>query len=302
MYSRRRMADRRQIQRKKRLGILLFVALAFLVVSLSFICTKLFVKPLPATAELQAQSFPEAHSATPATTASAKQTTPNPSVASPSPSLTQSPSIAPSPAKMAGNENLSVPPSIGQLVVVIASGSAAEISFYELEKGSWSLRLETEGCVGRKGIVDANDKKEGDMKTPEGLYSLGFAFGTEKPETLMDFRPITKDSYWVDDPGSQYYNTWQEGKNSWKSAERLSEDINTYHYAVVIDYNTQCVPGKGSAIFLHCKIKGYTSGCVAVPEKAMLEILGMLDPARNPSIVIAGSAEAVDGYGLVRLR
>jgi L,D-peptidoglycan transpeptidase YkuD (ErfK/YbiS/YcfS/YnhG family) len=54
----------------------------------------------------------------------------------------------------------------------------------------------------------------------------------------------------------------------------------------VIEYNTRpAVPGRGSAIFLHCGNQP-TAGCVAVPESAMLDILSWLDPAKTPVIWI----------------
>jgi L,D-peptidoglycan transpeptidase YkuD (ErfK/YbiS/YcfS/YnhG family) len=142
--------------------------------------------------------------------------------------------------------------------------------------------------VGRNGV--SFDKVEGDGGTPGGLYAIGFAFGNmEKPETGLEYRKVTGQSYWVDDPDSGYYNQWVEGgeNRDWKSAEHLSESKNAYAYAAVIEYNTgyEKIAGKGSAIFLHCGLSP-TSGCVAVGESDMLKLLGWLKADKNPHILI----------------
>lgn len=186
-----------------------------------------------------------------------------------------------------------------QAIVVIASGYKAKVSLYERTSAGWELVLETSGCVGRSGLT--SNKKEGDMKTPKGVFGLSFAFGSDKPETAMPFREITGDSYWVDDPESEYYNTWQEGYKGWNSAEKLSDHPESYRYAVAVAYNTARTPGRGSAIFLHCKTRAYTSGCIAVPQATMIELLKKLDPAKNPVILIGGSVKSIESYGILKL-
>ena len=50
--------------------------------------------------------------------------------------------------------------------------------------------------------------------------------------------------------------------------------IPQYNYGMVLDYNSACTYGAGSAIFLHCKGTGsYTAGCIAVSQKNMIKIL-----------------------------
>jgi L,D-peptidoglycan transpeptidase YkuD (ErfK/YbiS/YcfS/YnhG family) len=137
---------------------------------------------------------------------------------------------------------------------------------------------------GQNGINES--KKEGDGCTPAGLFRLGHAFGIrEKPETKMSYLKVTADSFWWDDAASPHYNTWVEGMiiDGWQSAERLLDYPREYSYGVVIEYNTaERMPGKGSAVFLHCGSKP-TSGCVAVPEAALLRILKWLDPEKRPA-------------------
>lgn len=174
-----------------------------------------------------------------------------------------------------------------QLVVVSANGNTAKLVRYQLEDSKWKPEEEYEAHVGYNGVT--TEKTEGDRKTPCGLYRIGFAFGNkQKPETLLPYREITENSYWVDDPQSEYYNTWVEGteKKDWISAEHLSEYYSAYSYAAVIEYNANpIVPGAGSAIFLHCG-ETPTAGCVSVSEDNMLKLLSWLDPSLKPMILI----------------
>lgn len=179
-------------------------------------------------------------------------------------------------------------------LVLVAAGDTGYATLYCYDKGDdglWKLSADigaVDGFVGRNGV--RGNKQEGDGTTPTGLYSLGYAFGNSpKPETALEYRPVTTESYWVDDPGSLYYNQWVEGKDEadWTSAEHLADNVKTYAYAVVVNYNMapDTVVGAGSAVFLHCKTQP-TSGCIAAPTDNILKILKWLKPADNPHMLI----------------
>jgi L,D-peptidoglycan transpeptidase YkuD (ErfK/YbiS/YcfS/YnhG family) len=182
-----------------------------------------------------------------------------------------------------------------QLLLVASNGTQAEIFCYEKdESGSWSIAGELGGItgfVGRNGVCA--QKREGDDCTPEGLYRVGFAFGNnDSPPTGLTYRKVTDQSFWVDDPDSLYYNQWVEGEENkdWDSAERLWESKRAYAYAAVIEYNmgADTVPGKGSAIFLHCGTLP-TSGCIAVSEPDILRLLQWFSADKEPHILILSS-------------
>lgn len=63
----------------------------------------------------------------------------------------------------------------------------------------------------------------------------------------------------------------------WNSAEHLLDYPTAYAYAASVNYNTECVPGKGSTIFLHCSTGRPTAGCISVSESAMVKILKSLN-------------------------
>ncbi len=185
-----------------------------------------------------------------------------------------------------------------QLLLVSGGASKAVLRCYEKNKnGIWRFvgKIGAVGAhVGKNGITFV--KKEGDGCTPSGYFSLGHAFGCrEKPDTKMMYRHVTKNSFWVDDPKSNIYNSWVEGTDTrdWSNAERLSDYPDSYAYAVVIEYNTLNVsPGKGSAIFLHCGSRP-TSGCIAVSANDILKILRWLHPDKTPGILICKPAQTL---------
>lgn len=178
-----------------------------------------------------------------------------------------------------------------QLIIVQSFDNNAQISTFEKDaNGVWSLvpELETIGFVGKLGV--SNQSYEGSYQTPAGLFKVEDMFYIDdKPATgLSNSFQVTENTYWVDDPNSQFYNQRVEGTENmdWNSAERMIDYYASYKYGFVIDFNTNpIVTGKGSAIFFHI---GYepTAGCVAVSEDMMLSYLTRLDSAKNPYILI----------------
>ena len=181
----------------------------------------------------------------------------------------------------------------GQVLLVTAQPSnqaKAKIQAFEKTGDTWSEALgDIPAMIGAKGLT--SDKREGDKKSPQGVFTLGPCYGREaNPGTRMPFTVFPEDSYWVDDVDSPLYNTYQTGPvdNRWKSAEELYKVGYPYKYFVVINYNTrEREKGRGSAIFLHIWLGEDipTSGCTAVSEENLLKIIKWLDPAKNPVIV-----------------
>jgi len=147
-----------------------------------------------------------------------------------------------------------------------------------------------ECCNWEKRLSPA--KKEGDLKTPAGIFRIGTAFGMPDtpPITKLPYKSTTTRDYWIDDVSSPDYNKWVkyngDPNTRWKSFEKLR--ITRYKYAFVIEYNMDpIVKGNGSAIFFHIwKGSGIsTSGCTAVSESNILKLLGWLNPDKNPIII-----------------
>jgi L,D-peptidoglycan transpeptidase YkuD (ErfK/YbiS/YcfS/YnhG family) len=232
--------------------------------------------------------------------------TPTPVLPTPTAVISATPTAAPSPTATKKEEQ---PPLLtrllqkygyaiddidaDQLMLLGYDNGVSTLYLYDKDSdaGLWRLAYSFDAHVGKNGITD--NKTEGDKKTPTGYYALGFAFGNEaKPDTQWTYRDVTPNSYWVDDPDSASYNTWVEdtGDRDWNSAEHLSDVPIQYAYALVIEYNTDpIVPGKGSAIFLHCGT-GTTAGCIAIARSDMLTVLKWLKPDSNAHILIADAS------------
>ena len=162
-----------------------------------------------------------------------------------------------------------------QVLLVVGSGSSATVRACEKRGGEWvSVLGALRGHVGKRGVAPPGAKREGDLRTPSGTYTLGLGFGqTASPGVAFPWRTTDSQDVWVDDSDSSLYNTWQRkpANGRWDSAEDL--DITPYRYAQVIDYNTARTPGRGSAIFLHVDRGSGTAGCVSLPTSSLLKVL-----------------------------
>ena len=175
-----------------------------------------------------------------------------------------------------------------QLITVDSNGATAKINFYRLQNNQWIFDndMSCSGFVGAKGVTQ--DMQEGRKASPKGLYSIGDAFYINNaPATGLTSFKITKDTYWVDDPNSAYYNKRVEGTQNkdWNSAERMIEYPAEYEYGCVINYNTNAVYNAGSAIFFHVSNKP-TAGCIGTSKEFVLKYLSKLNSSSNPYILI----------------
>lgn len=184
----------------------------------------------------------------------------------------------------------SLPLQSSQVIMVHAIGGInAEIMACERIGKNWKPLFTDpiKSVIGANGVATAEEKKEGDRKTPAGLYPLGEAFGTQPLALHMDYRYITSEDKFIDDSNSKDYNTWVYGKTDAKSYESMLRD--PYKLGAVIQYNMNpVIAGKGSAIFMHIwrnPIKP-TAGCVAMSESSLLKILQWVDKAQHPYVYI----------------
>lgn len=188
--------------------------------------------------------------------------------------------------------NLKVSHQTSQLIIVSGNGgSSATVSMHTKINGLWKQQFSVDGHVGYNGMT--GNKREGDGKTPIGVYGFGQAFGVNgNPGTSLSYRQVNGNDYWVDDVNSPHYNqfvnTASVGRD-WNSAEHIVDHAEAYAYAINIEYNSECTRGKGSAIFLHCSTGGGTAGCVSVPRGTMISILNNIQPGCLIVIAPSGS-------------
>ena len=129
--------------------------------------------------------------------------------------------------------------------------------------------------IGKKG--SSNNKKEGDNKTPKGVFRLGNIYyradRVKKPKSNLNTIIIKKNMGWCNDPNSKFYNKLIKIKKNLNfSYEKLFRTDSKYNLLIVIKYNCKkIIKNKGSAIFLHLT-KNYspTQGCIAMKKKDFL--------------------------------
>ncbi len=199
-----------------------------------------------------------------------------------------------------------------QLILVITeSDSAAQgemLRFARNENNAWQAVDEAiiPVTVGKRGLgwgsglhsetsVGLIKKREGDGKSPAGIFRLSAIFGFADPAGMkqlkMPYFHVTAVSECVDDGNSQYYNTVLQRSDvpepDWNSSEKMLKVGPQYALGVLVDHNTSATPGDGSCIFLH--IWGYrgdpTIGCTAMSPSAMKEVAEWLDEKQRPVLV-----------------
>ena len=167
-----------------------------------------------------------------------------------------------------------------QLFVVAAVGdTTAYVSMHEKDAdGSWKTLVTTPGFIGKMGLGKI---REGDARTPVGVFGFNYAFGiAEDPGCALEYHQVDEDSYWSGDVREGYhYNEMVSIKDlpdlSLDDSEHIVDYTFQYQYCLNISYNADGTPGLGSAIFLHClgPYKPYTGGCVAIPQEQMVKVM-----------------------------
>jgi L,D-peptidoglycan transpeptidase YkuD (ErfK/YbiS/YcfS/YnhG family) len=137
-------------------------------------------------------------------------------------------------------------------------------------------------------------KREGDGKSPAGIFDLRLATGyADKAPTgsKLRYRVATPTLRCVDDTASAFYNQLvDEGQvqKDWSSAEDMRRPDDLYRLLVWVGHNDAPVErGGGSCIFLHLRASAQatTAGCTAFDAAPMEALLQWLDPKQRPVLV-----------------
>lgn len=137
-------------------------------------------------------------------------------------------------------------------------------------------------------------KREGDGKSPAGIFRLSTSFGyaaEKRAGWKMPYMHLAPTVECVDDARSKFYNRVLDRATvtpDWNSSEHMLRSDELYKWGLVVDHNTDpVVPGVGSCIFMHIWMgpgQG-TTGCTAMTEEHLEGVLAWLDPAKNPLLV-----------------
>ncbi len=142
------------------------------------------------------------------------------------------------------------------------------------------------------------EKREGDGRTPAGIFSIGNPFGFES-SSLSGYLDIAAGHLaCVDDPASELYNEIVP-------AESLPDNVShekmwltmLYRHGIVVDHKANGRRSGGSCIFLHIwRGPGKpTVGCVAMEESAIVEL-------QDRSSGLLGAIAILSESGWERLR
>ncbi len=169
-----------------------------------------------------------------------------------------------------------------------ARGHRATIAWFEKSEEGWrQVSGEWPVTIGRNGL---GKEREGDGRTPVGLYPLGDLYGYGIVETKMPFFLSDKELVCVDDPDSRYYNRIVDRERvieDFGSFERMRRNDDLYELVVTVGYNSAKRPGLGSCIFIHiANGDKATAGCIGMPKEALKRLVGWLDPTKRPVILI----------------
>jgi L,D-peptidoglycan transpeptidase YkuD (ErfK/YbiS/YcfS/YnhG family) len=175
-------------------------------------------------------------------------------------------------------------------------GPAADVTIGK-HGSAWGVGLNPPG---QGGPV----KKEGDGRSPAGVFRVGEAFGyAESNGTAMPYQGLTASDYCVDVDGSPYYNRIVDAKKVGEEAvagatEPMRRDLHfdgdrAYRIGFVIEHNPDGRKGAGSCIFAHLWKSPTTStaGCTAMTDTTMERLLAWLDPNKKPVFVLLPRSE-----------
>ena len=191
---------------------------------------------------------------------------------------------------------ISFDPAVSRQIIEITPSSThifkATLIGWSYDRGLWRrVYGPWPVVIGRNGLALLHEKREGDGKTPSGVYPLETAFGQEKGlRTGLIYRQVTDDDVWVDDMASVDYNRWVKKPTQAASYESMRRTDGVYELGAVIEYNTRpVVPWLGSAIFIHIwRYRGRkpTAGCVALDRRRLRHLLAWLRADMHPTIML----------------
>jgi uncharacterized protein YijF (DUF1287 family) len=147
----------------------------------------------------------------------------------------------------------------------------------------WGDGLHGDGAPeGRAGPI----KREGDLRSPAGVFALGTVHGYAASRTALrlPYRQANADLRCVDDASSPQYNqivSLRDMEPSWRSAEHMLREDGMYELALDLEHNKRPIrAGHGSCIFAHVWAGPElpVTGCTALARVDLYTLLDWLKP------------------------
>lgn len=187
-----------------------------------------------------------------------------------------------------------------QTILVLSNDFNTSIGkLYSFENGA-AVFPPIDVNIGRNGLawdredkvfthhIDQPYKREGDGKSPAGIFSLLSSFGTEEQKFNYPYIMSNSQLICVDDVNSSLYNNLvlipliQPA-----SFEYMKRKDDQYKLGIIVAYNPLQIKGNGSCIFLH--VEKYpmhpTAGCTSMKYEDIKKIVLWLDSTKNPHLI-----------------
>jgi L,D-peptidoglycan transpeptidase YkuD (ErfK/YbiS/YcfS/YnhG family) len=194
------------------------------------------------------------------------------------------------------------------------NSSEVTLTLYEKSGGSWKpVTTPWKGKLGKNGLVwgkgihstpaGAATKKEGDNRSPAGVFTIGGAWGYDaaiQKHPKLFYRKVTPRDLWVEDPASPQYNRNvildRDPATAWEKKQQMKQDDAAHSLKLFIAHNAppQVTPGAGSSIFFHIWRRGGaapTAGCTTMEKSKLQWLISKIDPTRRPLYVLLPEAE-----------
>ncbi len=210
-----------------------------------------------------------------------------------------------------------LPANSSQCLVGIAddwNSTHVTLTLYEKQGSAWKPAAEPwKARLGKSGLIwglgmhpvpsGVPLKKEGDMRTPAGVFAIGGAWGRDasiRKHPKLFYRQVTSRDLWVEDPNSPQYNRNvildHEPTSAWEKKQQMKQNDAAHALKLFIAHNSppKVVPGAGSSIFFHIWRGGGsrpTAGCTTMEEAKLRWLISRIDPDRRPLYVLLPNAE-----------
>ncbi|MBQ3240537.1 MAG: hypothetical protein IJB00_05055 [Akkermansia sp.] len=186
------------------------------------------------------------------------------------------------------------------------------------ESGQWQRvlgpipgRLGRNGCAWGMGIHNSPAgyrKKEGDGRSPAGIFAIGGLWVTNATPVQHDkaipYVKVGPADLWVTDPAfpklhNRHVRLDHPARTAWEKKEQMRQTDYPHSIKMLIHHNTvesvgTPIVGAGSSIFFHIwRREGAapTAGCTAMPEENLRAIISRLRARRNPVYILLPRAE-----------
>ena len=173
--------------------------------------------------------------------------------------------------------------------------------------GPFPARLGPNGLAWGIGMhatpIGGATKREGDDRSPAGIFALSTVFGYSPAwakKSKLPYVTVGAEDLFVEDPTSALYNSHvrldHPPATDWERDQQMYQSDPAHRLEVLVDHNRTSPPkpGAGSAIFIHIWRDGGakpTAGCTSVSDADVEMLVSWLDPAAKPVYALLPAAE-----------